>query len=222
MLKIVFVIIMIILFQIMMQDDFKNYLSHQSIFVQAIKNEYEGLKLRFTTKDLISLRNFPEITKVFNKTQDTRIIAFMIESFCNNLKLIMFLILSTIFWYILYIINKTINKELLYMDILFPLVIILIFIYLNYFRRCENSMDNCDKEFKDYLIKIGDSSTLNEIQHKTLNIDKARILINRFYETNDQKYLIYAIQSFIMNSYFIILIIGTLLAFLLFILVFVR
>ncbi len=215
-----FIIGIIALFYQIVLNGFKIHLNHQSQFASKIKNEYKGFRIKFNYKEMVTLSDYPEIVKIYNQSKDIAIIAFMSECFCFHLKFLIFLQSAFVYKQILSIIISIINKEILIMDIVLMLIIIIVFVYFNYYFRCEKSADDNDARFCNYLTEKKDETTLNIIKRKIFNVDKAIALINRYYETKDSNYLVFAIQRYIIHSYLIVLILGTILAFLMFVLVF--
>ena len=99
------------------------------------------------------------------------------------------------------------------MDYIIPLLFILAYAYFVKYHRSEEVIDEQYHKFEQYLISNNDENTLNDVKKQLFNADRARILVNRFYETKDTNYLAFAIQNFVINSYLIILICGILLFF---------
>ena len=184
----------------------RKYLSKQKIYGYEIIKEYEGIRL--ASQGFVSLSNYKEFIKHYYKTGNMHYVAFMLEIFCFNVRIVNFLIIEIIVLFVTIAVKKIYIKGGVYMSILFIVIFLLVLFYLLYYRRNEEYIDLNNGKFLQYLKDHNDDKTLNEIQNKLLNIDKADILIERFYENSDVNYLAYAIQNFVINGYFYTIILG--------------
>lgn len=193
-------------FYYILLKDLRKYLGRQREFGYQVIKEYEGMRLM--SQGYVSLSDYQEFIKNYHKTRNMNYVAFMLEIFCYNIRIVVFLIIEIIILFVTIVANYIYIKEGVYMSILFIILFLLVLFYLLYYQRNEEHIDLNDKKFLQYLIDHNDKKTFNDIQKKFLNVDKANILIDRFYETKDVNYLAYAIQSFVINGYLYIMMIG--------------
>ena len=178
----------------------KKYLSKQKIYGYKIIKEYEGIRL--VSQGFVSLSNYKEFIKHYYKTSNMHYVAFMLEIFCFNVRIVNFLIIEIIVLFVTIAVKIIYIKGGVCMSILFIVIFLLVLFYLLYYRRNEEYIDLNNGKFLQYLKDHNDDKTLHEIQNKLLSIDKADILIEKFYENDDVNYLAFAIQNFVIKGYF--------------------
>lgn len=186
--------------------DLKKYWNSQKKYSYGIMQEYDGIRL--VSQLFVGLFNFKEFLKHYYRTQNMIYVAFMLEIFCFNIRNVVFFIIGILFLLVTIVAKFIYLKVGIIMSVLFMLIFLLISVYLSFYHRNEESIDKNDEKFIRYLKEHNDEKTLDVLRNKSLSIDKANILINRFYENGDANYLAYAIQSFVINAYFYVLIIG--------------
>lgn len=199
----------------------KKYLKRQEKFGYEVIKEYDGIRL--VSQTFVSLSNYQEFIRHYYKTGNMNYVAFMLEIFCYNLRILTFFIIEILILFMIIVTYYIYLKGGFYMSILFVIVFLFALFYFIYYRRNEEYIDLNDGKFLQYLKENSDDKTLNEIQNKFLNVNKADVLIDKFYENGDVNYLAYAIQNFVINGYFytiILSVISLVFAVLLFILLY--
>ena len=79
-------------------------------------------------------------------------------------------------------------------------VIIPIVLYIVLYLKNDEVIDSFDKKMNNYLININDIMTIKKLKQEKLSVNKALILLNRFYETNDPKYIAFAFKCYLFRS----------------------
>ena len=203
---VVVIIISISVFYYVLLKDLRKYLSRQKEFGYEVIKEYKGIRLM--SQGFVSLSNYQEFLKHYYRTGNMNYVAFMLEIFCYNIRIITFLIIEIIILLVMIVISYIYIKDGRYMSILFVIFFLLVLFYLLYYCRNEEFIEINDRKFLQYLKDNNDDKTIDKIKKKVLNINKAKILIDRYYETGDTNYLAYAIQDFTINGYLYTIIIG--------------
>lgn len=84
--------------------------------------------------------------------------------------------------------------QIIFLDI-FILVLLFVFSYIIYFKN-RNEIKEKQINFFDYIESKKDYDTINKLKNSHFMSKKIVILINKYSETDDAKYLIYAIEYF--------------------------
>ena len=84
------------------------------------------------------------------------------------------------------------------LDLFFVIIPIVLYIVI-YFRN-EDIINKFDEKMNNFLTNKNDTITIKKIKQEKLSVNKALILLNRFYETNDPEYIAYALKNYLFKS----------------------
>ena len=90
-------------------------------------------------------------------------------------------------------------------DLFFIIIPIMIYIVLYFYN--DETIERFDKDMNSFLLSNNDNETLLKISKEKFSINKATILLNKFYETNNAVYISFALRVFVLRIILILVVV---------------